>query len=119
MGVTAAVAAITVAAGSTFVSANNAAHAKTDANTAAVGAQDAANKQIQAAQTQQTQNLDNQATATSAAQARVRAISNPGGDTIMTSPLGATGGQSSSTNLNAPSPSPGSQVVTGKTVLGG
>src|ERR1700733_11230733 len=104
MGVTAVVAAITVAAGSTAVSLNNAAHAKTDAQTAEAEAQSTANNEVAAAQTQTTQNLNNQAAATSAAQARVRAISNPQGDSIMTSPLGTIGGNPASTAKSTEQP---------------
>lgn len=123
MGVSAAVAVVAAVAGNTFVASNNAAHAKTDAATHAAEAQSEVNNQITAANTQKQQNMDNQATTTAAAQARVRAISNPDGTTLMTSPLGAVGSDTSpnggATNLNAPAPSPGSQAVTGKTILGG
>lgn len=123
MGVSAVVAVVAAAGANTFVGANNAAHAKTDANTKAVEAQAAADKQITAANVQKQQGLDNTATTTAAAQARVRAVSNPDGNTLMTSPLGSMGSNTSpnggATNLNTPPPSPGSQAVTGKTILGG
>lgn len=123
MGVTAVVAAVALSAGSTFVAANTAAHAKTDANTKAAQAQEQVDKQIQAANTQKQQDQDLKAGNTAAAQARVRAISNPDGNTLMTSPLGSVGSNTApnggAANLNAPPPTPGTQAVSGKTILGG
>lgn len=122
MGVTAAVAAISVAGVATYASVDNANHAKTDANNAANVANDTANSEIATANAKQQAGQNATANNTQAAQARVRAISNPDGNTIMTSPLGAIGPQTASPdtpNLSGPGPSPGPTTIAGKQVLGG
>lgn len=122
MGVSAAVGLVAV---SGFVSSNNASHQATNANTRAAEEQDQANQQIAAANKQQNDNLNKQAQATAGAQARVRAIANPDGNSIMTSPLGAVGDpnsqskSSTQTNLNSPPAAPGTITTPGKSTIGG
>jgi hypothetical protein len=112
-------------AGSTYAAVDNSNHAKTDASNDANVAQDNANAAIAAAQKQQQQVLNQQANVTAAAQARVRAISNPDGDTIMKSPLGQVGlpatptQGNSTTNVNSQAQMPGMVSTPGKSTIGG
>lgn len=131
LGTYALIAAVTVAGAGTYAAIDNADHAKTDANNAANVASDRANAQITAANQQQTNRQNQQANATATAQARVRAINNPDGDSIMTTPLGEVGpkgppvpgaqvpGGPTTANLNGPQASPGMVTGPGKTTIGG
>lgn len=124
-------AAITVAtAVSTFTAVNSASHQATNAHTAQAESQMNATDAIENANAQQTASQNQAATQTQAAQNRVRAISNPSGDSIMTSPLGSTGGSQTdnsgitssnpnTTNIQGPGPTPGQVTTPGKTILGG
>jgi hypothetical protein len=133
MGVSAAIGVAALA--STFVATNSAAHQATNAHTAQVQAESQANDAVNAANAQQTASQNQAASNTAAAQARVRAIANPDGDSIMTSPLGTVGGPAgqvngvrsgandsqkpNTPNLNGPGPTPGQVTAQGKTILGG
>lgn len=101
-----------------YSSIDNAKHAKTDASDASNVATDNANAEIKQANDQKTASQNATANNTAAAQARVRAISNPDGNTIMTSPLGSVG--AGPTNpFSGPGPSPGSVATPGKQTIGG
>lgn len=114
MAVTTAVTAVVGLGYSIYSSVDNSKHAATDASNNQNVAQDELNAQA----TQQQQKLNTQAANTAGAQARVRAIANPSGDSILTTPLGATGpaGQVGGDGNT----SPGSMNASaGKAILGG
>lgn len=125
MAVAVGVGALVVAAAGTYVSVNNADHAEDAAKTGAANAQANVNNQIAAAEQQKVNAQNAQANATQVAQSRVRAISNPDGDTIMTSPLGTVGPKAPAvpgpgqTNLQAPQATPGMVTTPGKATIGG
>lgn len=118
-----AIAGVATAAVGTAASIDNSQKQAGAAKDAANAANTAANQQITDAKAQQQQNLNSQAQATATQQARVRAISNPDGDTLITNPLGATGGGSTGapaqTDLNSPQPTPGMIQPSGKSTVGG
>lgn len=123
------IAAAAVVGTETYSSVDNAKHAETNASNASNVATDQSNTEIAQANQAQVAKQNQQADATQVAQSRVRAISNPDGDSIMTSPLGQMGsaGKGSGTqgptpgqtNTSQPTASPGTVMTPGKTTIGG
>lgn len=116
MGVTAAIGLVVAAGTATFASTNAAAHQATNAHTAAAQSAMLTTDQVENAQSQKEQTLNAQASATAGQQARVRAISNPDGTSIMTSPLGGNQAPGAANLNNTP---PGQNVSQTKSTLGG
>lgn len=96
-------------------SSNQKAHAETNANTKSAEADYAANVQIKSAKDAEQLKENRQANTTQAAQARVRAISNPDGHSLITEPLGGGANPANASPGGGPT---GTIMTPGKATVG-
>lgn len=115
MGVSGSIAAAVITTGVNMYEGNQ---TRNQASAAAQQAGQAANEQVYLAQQQKISSQNAAANNTATAQARVRSISDPDGDTIMTNPLGGAPPRPTGPS-GTQTPSPGTIMTPGKSTIGG